>query len=199
MKTGSKADVFASQDTILSTTSVLNAPQVNSMMFTKESAESNAEPTRYTTSTLENATAPKASTSSKVSAPNANLESYMTNTKENASPPSVQVSTNSTQSPPKLVCASLNTSASKEYAPTAHLDTTMIATVTDVSANLATSREQDSVRLSVPATKPMSTENVNATTAFLCLTANALLHSSAHLTVNLTVLQATVSARQDFQ
>ena len=75
----------------------------------------------------------------------------------------------------------------------------MIATVTDVSANLATSREQDSVRLSVPATKPMSTENVNATTAFLCLTANALLHSSAHLTVNLTVLQATVSARQDFQ
>ena len=42
-------------------------------------------------------------------------------------------------------------------------------------------------------------ENVNATTAFLYLTANALLLSSAHLTANLTVLQATVSARQDFQ
>ena len=75
----------------------------------------------------------------------------------------------------------------------------MIATAIDVSANLVSSREQDSAKLSALATKPTSMENVNATTAFLYLTANALLLSSAHLTVNLTVLQATVSARQDFQ
>ena len=84
MRTGSKADVSASQATTLSTTSVLNAPQVNSMMFTKESAESNAEPTKYTTSILENAIAPKGSILSKVYAPNANLENFMTNIKKNA-------------------------------------------------------------------------------------------------------------------
>ncbi len=167
MKIGFKEDVFASQDTILSITSVLNVLQVNSMMFTKESAESNVEPTKSTTLILENAIALKDSTLFKVSALNANLEKFMMTTKENALSVPAKVLTNSTLLPPKHVFVSLNMSVSKEYALTVHLDTTMIVTVTDVSASLVISRKEDFVTPSVPVTKPTSMENANATTEFL--------------------------------
>jgi hypothetical protein len=55
----------------------------------------------------------------------------------------------------------------KEYAPTALLDTTMIATVTDVFVNLVSSKKEDSVILSVKVTKLTSMENANATMEFL--------------------------------
>jgi hypothetical protein len=162
MRTGSKEDVYASQASILLTTSVRNALQVNSMMFIKEYAESSAELTKSTTLTQGSATALKDSILFKVFALDVILEKYMMNTKENASSLSAKVSTNSTQLPPKLVCVFLNTSAFKEYVPTARLDTIMIATVTDVFVNLASSREEDSVILSAQATKHTSTENANA-------------------------------------
>jgi len=91
MKTISKEDVFASQATILSITSVLNVLLANSMMFIKESAESNVEPIKSTTSTQENVTALKDSILSKVFVLNVNLEKYMMNTKENVSTPYVKV------------------------------------------------------------------------------------------------------------
>jgi len=52
------------------------------------------------------------------------------------------------------VFAFLNTYVFKDYVPTVHLDTTMIATVIDVFANLASSREEDSVILFVLVIKP---------------------------------------------
>jgi len=91
MRTGSKEDVFASQATILSITSVLNVLLANSMMFIKESAESNVEPIKSTTSTQENVTVLKDSTLSKVFVLNVNLEKHMINTKENVSTPYVKV------------------------------------------------------------------------------------------------------------
>jgi len=137
------------------------------MMFIKESAEFNVEPTKYTTSIVENVIALKDFTLFKESAQNANLEKFMMNTKENASSVPAKVLTNSTLLPPKHAFVFPNTSVSKEYALIVHLDTITIVIVIDVSANLVTSRKVDSVILSAQATKLTSTENASATMVFL--------------------------------
>lgn len=76
----------------------------------------------------------------------------------------------------------------------ARLDITMTVIVIDVYANLALLRREDSVILSAQVTKPMSMANVNATTEYLSITANALLPSSVLLTVNSIPQQTAVSA-----
>jgi len=80
IKIGSVEDVSANQDTILSITSVLNALLVNSMTSTKEYAEFNAEPTKSTTSTQENAIVLKDSTLFLELALNVKLQKPMTHT-----------------------------------------------------------------------------------------------------------------------
>ena len=74
MRTGFKEDVCVNLATIWSTTTALSVLQASSMMFTSESAEYNVEQINSTTSILGNATAPKATTSSRVSARNVSLE-----------------------------------------------------------------------------------------------------------------------------
>jgi hypothetical protein len=137
------------------------------MTYTKESAESNVEPIKFITLTPESATAPKDSTLCKESAQNANLERLTTNTNNNVPLLPAKDLMNSTQLLLKLASVFLNMSEFKEYAPTAHLDTTMIATVTDVFVNLVSSKKEDSVILSVKVTKLTSMENANATMEFL--------------------------------
>jgi hypothetical protein len=137
------------------------------MTYTKESAESNVEPIKFITLTLVSATAPKDSTLCKESAQNANLERLTTNTNNNVPLLPAKDLMNSTQLLLKLVSVFLNMSEFKEYAPTALLDTTMIATVTDVFVNLVSSKKEDSVILSVKVTKLTSMENANATMEFL--------------------------------
>lgn len=167
------------------------------MTSTKESAEFNVELTKSTISTLANVTVPKDTTLFKESALNANPTKPMTNTEENAPSPPVKESMNSTQLPLKLVSVFPNTLESKEYAPTAHPDTTTTATVIDVSANLASSKKEDSVILSAQVTKPTSMENANATMEFLSITANVSPLSSVLLTVNLILNQIAVCVNLD--
>jgi hypothetical protein len=168
-------------------------------MSTKESAEFNAEPTKFTTSTLENAIAPKASTLFKVFAQNASLERPMMNTKGNAASFHAKVSMNSTHLPPKLAFACLNTSVLRVFAPTAHLDTIMTVTATDAFANLDSSKKEVSATLSAPVTKPTSTENASATTEFLSIRVNALFPLSALSTVVLTLPLTAASVTLDSQ
>ena len=76
--------------------------------------------------------------------------------------------------------ASPNTLELEESAPTAHLDTTMIATLTNAFANLATSKLEDSVNQCAVVIKPTSMESVSATMVTSSLMANALVSTDAH-------------------
>lgn len=75
----------------------------------------------------------------------------------------------------------------------------MTATVIDVSANLASSKKEDSVTPSALVTKPTSTENVNATMESHFTTESALPLSSALSTVSLIPKQTAVCVNPDSQ
>ncbi len=199
IKIGSVEDVSANQDTILSITSVLNAPLVNSMTSTKEYAEFNAEPTKSTTSTQENAIVLKDSTLSSELALNVKLERLMTNTLKPAPLPPVKESMNSIAPSTDNVSANPNMSESKEHAPTVLLDTTMIHTLINASASPDTNKLEDSVNHFAHLTKHTSMENVNATMDFLFIMENVFHPDSALSTVTLIRTVDAVFAMMDTQ
>ena len=80
------------------------------MIFTKESAELSADPIKSTTSTQENAIAPREPTLSKESVPPANPMKPTTSTAKLATPLLAQVSTRSSQKQPTPASVNLSTS-----------------------------------------------------------------------------------------
>lgn len=108
-KTGLEEDVSASQATTLSTTSAPNAQKDRSTMFTKDSAECNAEAIRSTTSTVENATAPMDTTLSKELALDVCLVRPTMSTLKPAASYLAKDSTNTSAKPPSNACANPNT------------------------------------------------------------------------------------------
>jgi len=79
------------------------------MTFTRESAESNVEPTRSITSTQENVTVPRDTTSSTESAVSAELRKPTMSSLKLATSPLALESTSTTQKPLKLASASPST------------------------------------------------------------------------------------------
>ena len=149
------------QDSILSTTTAPNVPKDSSMISTKEYAESNVEPIKFTTSIQENAIVLKDTTLFKESAPNVKPMKPTTNTVKLATPLLAQESTKSSQQPPILVFVNLNMSRLEVFAPTATQDNTMTHTQIDVFANQDTENTEDTVRHSVLQEPDISMENVS--------------------------------------
>jgi hypothetical protein len=106
------------------------------MISTNESAESNAEATKPIISIAESAIALKDFILFRVPAQNVSQVTFMMITLKLALLLLVKVLMNFTVQLPDDTFANLNMLELKESSPTAHLDTTMIATLTDTSANL---------------------------------------------------------------
>jgi len=106
---------------------------------------------------------------------------------------------NSTAPSTDNVSVNQNMSELKESALTVLLDTTMILTQINASANLDTNKSEDSVNLSAHLTKPTSMENANATTDFLSITENVFHPDFVLLTVTLIRTVDAVSATMDIQ
>lgn len=169
----------------------------SSMMSTRESAESNAEPTKSTTSTQENAIVLKDTISSKESALNANLEKPIMNTLWLAPLFLARESTNTTHLSPRPASASQNMFVLEEPAPTAILDTTMTPIQIDVFANLDILKRMASATQFAPLTRLMSMENANATMDFLFGKENVLLLKSVPWTHILMSTPDAVYAMMD--
>lgn len=136
IKIGFQEDAFASLDSSWLTISAQLAPMAKFMISTKEYAESNAEATKSIISIAENAIVLKDFILFKVPAQNVLQVSFMMSTLKLALLLLVKVLMNSTAQSPDNAFANLNMLELKESAPTAHLDTTMIATLTNASASL---------------------------------------------------------------
>ena len=160
------------QDSILSTTTAPNVPKDSSMISTKEYAESNVEPIKFTTSTQENAIVLKDTTLFKESAPNVKPMKPTTNTVKLATPLLAQESTKSSQQPPILVFVNLNMSRLEVFAPTATQDNTMTHTLIDASVNQDTENIEDTVRPFAQQEPDISMENVSAPTVCPSTTEN---------------------------
>ena len=166
--------MFASQDSSLSTTSAPNVLKDSSMISINVSVDLSAEPTKSTTSSLKNANVLKTTTSLMVHAPDVNQNKLTTSILNLATSLLAQASMNTSQLPPRPASASPDTSESEEPAPTVTQDTTMIVTLTDVSASQDTSKREVSARLSALLIKSTSMESVNAITDFLSTTESVL-------------------------
>jgi hypothetical protein len=172
-KIGFQEDVSASQDSILSTTSAPNAQQVKSMTSIKEFAEFNAEQINCTTSTVENATVLRVTTSSKELALSACQEKPTIPIPKPATLFHALDLMNSTVISHSSAFASHNMSELMEYAPTVLLDTTSIAIQGNAFASLDTRQLEDSVNQSALQIRPTPMENANATMDFLFKMVNA--------------------------
>lgn len=166
------------------------------MISMKEFAEFNAEATKSTTSTVENAIALKDFILFKVPALNVLLVNHMMSTLKPAQSFPAKVPMSFTALLPDNASANLNMLELKESAITVLLDITMTATLINASANPDSNLLVDSVNPSALLTKPTSMENVNATMDFLSATENALAQDHALLTAILMITVDAASAAQ---
>lgn len=196
MKIGFQVDVSANLDTILSIISVLNAQPVRSMTSIKEFAEYNVEQIKSTTSIAANAIALKATTLSRVPALNVFSVRPTTPTHKHAALFHALVLMNTTAIPLSNVSASLSMFVSEVFAPIVLLDITMIATLINADASLASEKKVDSATPSAHQIKPILMVCANATMEPLFTRANVLSPISAPSTATSILKAVAVSAMQ---
>ena len=143
------------------------------MISTRESAESSVDPTKSTTSTQANVIVPSDSTLFKEYAPSVREKRPTTSILKPATVLLAKTPMSSTPRPPTPASASLNTSGSEEFAPTATPVNTMTHTLTDACANLDTSSSTDTASLFAPLVPLTSMENACAPAACPSTMANA--------------------------